>query len=64
MRRLLQNISKRFIFRITSFILKIPEFIFMSASYTLPDLPYDFSALEPVISAEIMKMQYSKHDAE
>ena len=63
MRRLLQNISKRFIFRITSFILKIPEFIFMSASYTLPDLPYDFSALEPVISAEIMKLHYSKHHA-
>ncbi len=27
----------------------------------LPDLPYDFSALEPVISAEIMQLHYSKH---
>ena len=27
----------------------------------LPDLPYDFSALEPVISAEIMELHYSKH---
>jgi Fe-Mn family superoxide dismutase len=30
-------------------------------NYTLPDLPYDFNALEPVISAEIMELHYSKH---
>jgi len=30
-------------------------------SYQLPDLPYDFSALEPVISAEIMELHYTKH---
>ncbi|MBS0624987.1 MAG: superoxide dismutase [Verrucomicrobia bacterium] len=30
-------------------------------SYQLPDLPYDFGALEPVISAEIMELHYSKH---
>lgn len=29
--------------------------------YTLPSLPYDFNALEPVISAEIMKLHYEKH---
>ncbi len=29
--------------------------------YTLPELPYDFNALEPVISAEIMKLHYTKH---
>ncbi len=29
--------------------------------YKLPDLSYDFSALEPVISAEIMQLHYSKH---
>ena len=29
--------------------------------YKLPNLPYDFSALEPVISAEIMQLHYSKH---
>ncbi|MBS0603822.1 MAG: superoxide dismutase [Verrucomicrobia bacterium] len=29
--------------------------------YKLPDLPYDFSALEPVITAEIMQLHYSKH---
>lgn len=30
-------------------------------SAKLPDLPYDFSALEPVISAEIMQLHYTKH---
>lgn len=29
--------------------------------HTLPDLPYDYNALEPVISAEIMKLHHSKH---
>ena len=29
--------------------------------YKLPELPYDFSDLEPVISAEIMQLHYSKH---
>jgi len=33
----------------------------MSTHYKLPDLPYDFSALEPVISGEIMQLHYSKH---
>ena len=32
-----------------------------SAPYCLPDMPYDFGALEPVISAEIMQLHYSKH---
>lgn len=29
--------------------------------YELPQLPYDFSALEPVISGKIMEIHYSKH---
>lgn len=29
--------------------------------YVLPDLPYDYDALEPYISAEIMELHYSKH---
>lgn len=29
----------------------------------LPDLPYDFNALEPVIKGEIMELHYSKHHA-
>ncbi|MDO5671800.1 MAG: superoxide dismutase [Actinomycetaceae bacterium] len=31
--------------------------------YTLPDLPYDYSALEPHISAQIMELHHSKHHA-
>jgi len=33
------------------------------AVYTLPDLPYDYSALEPHISAEIMQLHHDKHHA-
>ncbi|HVE83541.1 MAG TPA: superoxide dismutase [Myxococcales bacterium] len=29
--------------------------------YLLPDLPYDYSALEPHISAEIMELHHDKH---
>ena len=31
--------------------------------HTLPDLPYDYNALEPTISAEIMQIHHSKHHA-
>lgn len=31
------------------------------ADYSLPDLPYDYSALAPHISAEIMELHHSKH---
>ena len=31
------------------------------AAYTLPDLPYDYGALEPHISGEIMELHHSKH---
>lgn len=31
------------------------------ANYVLPELPYDFGDLEPVISAEIMQIHYTKH---
>jgi superoxide dismutase, Fe-Mn family len=33
----------------------------MAFKYQLPPLPYDFSDLEPVISAEIMQLHYKKH---
>jgi len=33
------------------------------ADYVLPDLPYDYSALEPHISGEIMELHHSKHHA-
>ncbi|KAK2171270.1 hypothetical protein NP493_1085g00000 [Ridgeia piscesae] len=29
--------------------------------HTLPDMPYDYGALEPYISAEIMQLHHSKH---
>jgi Fe-Mn family superoxide dismutase len=29
--------------------------------HNLPDLPYDYNALEPVISAEIMQLHHAKH---
>ncbi|GAA2460231.1 MULTISPECIES: superoxide dismutase [Agromyces] len=31
------------------------------ADYTLPDLPYDYAALEPAISGRIMELHHSKH---
>ena len=33
----------------------------MVQQYQLPQLPYDFADLEPVISAEIMMLHYTKH---
>lgn len=32
-------------------------------SYTLPDLPYDFGALEPHLSASILELHHGKHHA-
>ena len=31
------------------------------ATYTLPDLPYDYAALEPHISGKIMQLHHDKH---
>ena len=33
------------------------------AIYTLPELPYDYAALEPHISAKIMQLHHDKHHA-
>jgi Fe-Mn family superoxide dismutase len=33
------------------------------ASYTLPDLPYDYAALEPHISGAIIELHHDKHHA-
>jgi Fe-Mn family superoxide dismutase len=35
----------------------------MPNKYTLPDLPYKYNALEPVISQEIMTLHHDKHHA-
>nr|XP_023015554.1 superoxide dismutase [Mn], mitochondrial [Leptinotarsa decemlineata] len=31
------------------------------SKHTLPDLPYDYAALEPIISRDIMSLHHSKH---
>lgn len=36
---------------------------FARLKHTLPQLPYDYKALEPIISAEIMQLHHSKHHA-
>uniref|UniRef100_A0A0R3Q0H4 Superoxide dismutase n=1 Tax=Angiostrongylus costaricensis TaxID=334426 RepID=A0A0R3Q0H4_ANGCS len=33
------------------------------AKHSLPDLPYDYNALEPVICSEIMQLHHQKHHA-
>jgi len=33
----------------------------MTSAYTLPELPYDYSALAPHISGKIMELHHSKH---
>jgi Fe-Mn family superoxide dismutase len=35
----------------------------MPTKYVLPELPYKYNALEPVISEEIMKLHHDKHHA-
>lgn len=40
---------------------KIALSSFSMSKHTLPDLPYDFNALEPVISSEIMQLHHQKH---
>merc|ERR1712042_274450 len=35
----------------------------VALKHTLPDLPYDYNALEPVIATEIMQLHHSKHHA-
>lgn len=35
----------------------------MAKEYSLPKLPYEFHELEPVISAKIMEIHYTKHHA-
>ena len=35
----------------------------MSAPYSLPELPYDYAALEPWISGQIMELHHDKHHA-
>ncbi|CAJ0594121.1 unnamed protein product [Cylicocyclus nassatus] len=40
-----------------------PGLSLLRAKHTLPDLPYDYNALEPVIISEIMQLHHQKHHA-
>ncbi len=35
----------------------------MTVQYVLPDMPYDYGALEPAITGEILELHHSKHHA-
>lgn len=56
-------------FRCTKAISTVPRLkmavvsVTRKAKHTLPDLDYDYSALEPHICAEIMEIHHSKHHA-
>ncbi|PJF20140.1 Superoxide dismutase [Paramicrosporidium saccamoebae] len=39
----------------------ISQALLRRSKYTLPDLPYDYRALEPVVSEEIMRLHHQKH---
>lgn len=41
----------------------VPNGLRSISTYSLPDLPYSYSALEPVISAQIMELHHKKHHA-
>ena len=43
--------------------LKKLKFFSATVKHTLPELPYAYNALEPVICAEIMELHHSKHHA-
>nr|ADD24212.1 Superoxide dismutase 1, mitochondrial [Lepeophtheirus salmonis] len=47
----LRNVSKRL----------ASSSLIQRGKHTLPDLPYDYGALEPVICAEIVQLHHSKH---
>ncbi|KAK9765418.1 Superoxide dismutase [Mn], mitochondrial [Basidiobolus ranarum] len=38
-----------------------PSMVVVRCKHSLPDLPYDYDALEPVVNTEIMRLHHSKH---
>jgi len=48
---------------IKSSVSRIPCYQVICSKHTLPDLPYDYNALEPYISSDIMKLHHTKHHA-
>jgi len=47
------------VFKVKS--INLLRLLFTRGKHTLPELPYDYGALEPVISADIMKLHHQKH---
>lgn len=41
----------------------IRQFSQNKSDFALPDLPYDYAALEPILPARIMELHHSKHHA-
>lgn len=52
--------AKNFV-RTTHEIAKSVSTLKVGGTYSVPPLPYDYSALEPIVSAEIMELHHKKH---
>lgn len=46
---------------LNSALLHRPPPAIVKMTFTLPPLPYDYNALEPYISEEIMRLHHTKH---
>ncbi|CAJ0759967.1 3288_t:CDS:2 [Entrophospora sp. SA101] len=57
----LRTSTKTFVAARSSSLIKSSSYLLKRSKYTIPDLPYDYNALEPIISAEIMEVHYTKH---
>nr|CAG8568335.1 4677_t:CDS:2 [Entrophospora candida] len=57
----LRTSTKTFVAARSSSLIKSSSYLLKRSKYTIPDLPYDYNALEPIISAEIMEVHHTKH---
>nr|BAJ21358.1 Mn-superoxide dismutase [Polyandrocarpa misakiensis] len=57
------TLSVRLVHRLRPAMLTSSSSMDAKWKHTLPDLPYDYDALEPHISADIMRLHHSKHHA-
>ncbi|CAJ0928464.1 unnamed protein product [Ranitomeya imitator] len=58
-----QKGENKYIFILFRTSLRLAPSLASRQKHTLPDLPYDYGALQPHISAEIMQLHYTKHHA-
>lgn len=56
-----RSLARRLSLTPSAFVSDTSAFGRSISTYTLPDLPYDYNAIEPVVSTEIMKLHHSKH---